>query len=217
MCGIIGVTGRDDALEAIVAGLGRLEYRGYDSAGVVLPDRQSLRVVKRSGKLDNLRNALDGQSLAGRVGLGHTRWATHGAPTDRNAHPHLDPDGRVGVIHNGIIENYESLKAELGPQFDGNYQHLSDEILEAWRFFFRSSSTALRSFFSLRSSFFAAAAASSFCLRSSPMPGLFGAGAVSSGGMSAADISPSRSTAKDTSCCWPLLSRTWPITKLSRF
>jgi glutamine---fructose-6-phosphate transaminase (isomerizing) len=117
MCGIVGVTGRDDALDTIVEGLRRLEYRGYDSAGVVLTDRE-LRVVKRAGKLDNLAAALDGQALAGRVGLGHTRWATHGEPTDRNAHPHLDPTGAVAVIHNGIIENYQTLKASLaGAEF----------------------------------------------------------------------------------------------------
>jgi glutamine---fructose-6-phosphate transaminase (isomerizing) len=117
MCGIVGVTGRDDALDTIVEGLRRLEYRGYDSAGVVLTDRE-LRVVKRAGKLDNLAAALDGQALAGRVGLGHTRWATHGEPTDRNAHPHVDPTGAVAVIHNGIIENYQTLKASLaGAEF----------------------------------------------------------------------------------------------------
>jgi len=116
MCGIIGITGRDDALPEIINGLARLEYRGYDSAGVVLPGGTpdgSLRVVKRQGKLENLRNALEGQSLPCRAGLGHTRWATHGAPSDRNAHPHLGPLGRAAVIHNGIIENYEALRASL--------------------------------------------------------------------------------------------------------
>jgi glutamine---fructose-6-phosphate transaminase (isomerizing) len=113
MCGIIGITGRDDAVEGIVAGLQRLEYRGYDSAGVVAHTGQGLRVVKRAGKLENLTGALSGTGLSANVGIGHTRWATHGAPTDRNAHPHMDPDKRVAVVHNGIIENYQPLKQEL--------------------------------------------------------------------------------------------------------
>ncbi len=114
MCGIVGVTGRPDALEVIIRGLRRLEYRGYDSAGVVLADEgESLRIVKRGGKLANLEAALDGQSLSGGTGIGHTRWATHGAPTDRNAHPHTDPSHAVAVVHNGIIENWEELKAGL--------------------------------------------------------------------------------------------------------
>ncbi len=112
MCGIIGIAGRDDALDGILGGLQRLEYRGYDSAGVVLSGRE-LRIVKRAGKLDNLRAALDGQALQGRTGIGHTRWATHGEPTDRNAHPHADPTGKVAVVHNGIIENYQALKRTL--------------------------------------------------------------------------------------------------------
>jgi glutamine---fructose-6-phosphate transaminase (isomerizing) len=113
VCGIIGITGRDDAVEGIVAGLRRLEYRGYDSAGVVVGG-DHLRFVKRAGKLGNLTEALDGEPTAGRIGIGHTRWATHGAPNDVNAHPHLDPSGRVAVVHNGIIENYQALRASLG-------------------------------------------------------------------------------------------------------
>ncbi len=113
MCGIIGITGRDDAVAGVVDGLRRLEYRGYDSAGVVVTDERKLRVVKRAGKLDNLVRALESQPLSASTSLGHTRWATHGAPTDRNAHPHLDPAARVAVVHNGIIENYQALQAEL--------------------------------------------------------------------------------------------------------
>jgi glutamine---fructose-6-phosphate transaminase (isomerizing) len=116
MCGIIGITGRDDAVDGIVAGLTRLEYRGYDSAGVVVAEANGsadLRVVKRAGKLENLTSALDETPVEGRAGIGHTRWATHGAPNDRNAHPHLSPTGRVAVVHNGILENYQALRASL--------------------------------------------------------------------------------------------------------
>src|SRR5437868_3459413 len=105
MCGIVGYVGPDEALPILLEGLRRLEYRGYDSAGVAVIDG-GLGVVKRAGKLSELEGALEaGPSLRGRVGMGHTRWATHGEPTDLNAHPHLDCSGRVAVIHNGIIEN----------------------------------------------------------------------------------------------------------------
>jgi glutamine---fructose-6-phosphate transaminase (isomerizing) len=115
VCGIIGITGRDDAVDGIIRGLRRLEYRGYDSAGVVVADDHRLRVVKRAGKLENLVSALDHTPLGeASTGIGHTRWATHGEPNDRNAHPHVDPSGRVAVVHNGIIENYQVLKASLG-------------------------------------------------------------------------------------------------------
>jgi glutamine---fructose-6-phosphate transaminase (isomerizing) len=116
VCGIIGITGRDDAVDGIIAGLRRLEYRGYDSAGVVVHDDGQLGHVKRAGKLGNLTAALEGETVTGRVGIGHTRWATHGAPNDVNAHPHLDPSGRVAVVHNGIIENYQALRASLGDE-----------------------------------------------------------------------------------------------------
>jgi glutamine---fructose-6-phosphate transaminase (isomerizing) len=114
VCGIIGITGRPDAVDGIVAGLTRLEYRGYDSAGIVTNDGRDLRVVKRAGKLEQLVHALETQPLTTSTGIGHTRWATHGEPTDRNAHPHVDPSGRVAVVHNGIIENYQALKTDLG-------------------------------------------------------------------------------------------------------
>ncbi|MGZ5129205.1 MAG: glutamine--fructose-6-phosphate transaminase (isomerizing) [Actinomycetota bacterium] len=113
MCGIVGYVGPDQALPIVLEGLRRLEYRGYDSAGVAVVDG-GLSVVKRSGKLAELEALLasDGRPT-GTVGMGHTRWATHGAPTDRNAHPHLDCTGGVAVIHNGIIENFQSLQARL--------------------------------------------------------------------------------------------------------
>ena len=113
MCGIVGYVGPDEALPIILEGLRRLEYRGYDSAGVALIDG-GLTVVKRAGKLDELVRALEaGPSPSGTVGMGHTRWATHGEPSDRNAHPHLDCRGRIAVIHNGIIENFAALRAGL--------------------------------------------------------------------------------------------------------
>src|ERR671914_2110517 len=112
MCGIVGYVGPDEALPVVIEGLRRLEYRGYDSAGVAIVDG-GLGVVKRAGKLAELERALDAGPPAGTVGMGHTRWATHGAPTDRNAHPHVDCSGRIAVIHNGIIENFQSLRARL--------------------------------------------------------------------------------------------------------
>jgi glutamine---fructose-6-phosphate transaminase (isomerizing) len=140
MCGIIGITGRDDAVDGIVAGLQRLEYRGYDSAGIVVSrsnGTKDLRVVKRAGKLEKLTSALEGADLAGRAGIGHTRWATHGAPNDKNAHPHLGPTGRVAVVHNGILENYQALRATLdGARFASDTDsevaaHLVERELEA--------------------------------------------------------------------------------------
>jgi glucosamine--fructose-6-phosphate aminotransferase (isomerizing) len=113
MCGIVGYIGRDQALPIVLEGLRRLEYRGYDSAGVAVIDGD-LAVVKRAGKLDELANALDAVGVpTGTVGMGHTRWATHGEPSDRNAHPHLDCGGRIAVIHNGIIENFTDLRGRL--------------------------------------------------------------------------------------------------------
>lgn len=113
MCGIVGYTGPQSAFTPIVEGLRRLEYRGYDSAGIALGTGTSLFVEKRAGKLANLEGALPSNLPTVHSGIGHTRWATHGGPTDRNAHPHLDNEGKLAVIHNGIIENYAELKAEL--------------------------------------------------------------------------------------------------------
>ena len=112
MCGIVGYVGSDEALPIILEGLSRLEYRGYDSAGVALVDGD-LEVVKQAGKLGALRDALADRQTAATVGMGHTRWATHGEPTDSNAHPHLDCSGTIAVIHNGIIENFVDLRVRL--------------------------------------------------------------------------------------------------------
>ena len=115
MCGIVGYVGGRAALPLIMGGLARLEYRGYDSAGVAIQSPGGeLVTAKKAGVLDNLRTAIgDGADLAGSTGMGHTRWATHGGPTDRNAHPHADGSGRLAVIHNGIIENFAALRTEL--------------------------------------------------------------------------------------------------------
>ena len=115
MCGIVGYTGSNPALSRVIEGLRRLEYRGYDSAGVALAvtKGEKLVVEKKAGKLANLEGALNSGHESATGGIGHTRWATHGGPTDINAHPHLDESGKLAVIHNGIIENYEELKAEL--------------------------------------------------------------------------------------------------------
>ena len=113
MCGIVGYVGPKQALPIVIEGLRRLEYRGYDSAGVAVAG-PGLSVVKRAGKLAELEAALqEGVAPAGTVAMGHTRWATHGAPNDRNAHPHMDCGHRIAVIHNGIIENFQSLRARL--------------------------------------------------------------------------------------------------------
>ncbi|MET8567327.1 glutamine--fructose-6-phosphate transaminase (isomerizing) [Streptomyces sp. NPDC004783] len=114
MCGIVGYVGSQSALDVVVAGLKRLEYRGYDSAGVAVLADGGLATAKRAGKLVNLDKELAERPLpAAATGIGHTRWATHGGPTDANAHPHLDNAGRVAVVHNGIIENFAHLRAEL--------------------------------------------------------------------------------------------------------
>ncbi|MEV8389484.1 MULTISPECIES: glutamine--fructose-6-phosphate transaminase (isomerizing) [unclassified Streptomyces] len=114
MCGIVGYVGGQSALDVVIAGLKRLEYRGYDSAGVAVLADGGLAAAKKAGKLVNLEKTLVERPLpSGTTGIGHTRWATHGGPTDVNAHPHLDNAGRVAVVHNGIIENFAALRAEL--------------------------------------------------------------------------------------------------------
>ena len=114
MCGIVGYTGKNSALTPVIDGLRRLEYRGYDSAGIALPTEigKPLFIEKRAGKLKKLEDAL-AKTPNSTSGIGHTRWATHGGPTDTNAHPHLDNEGKLALIHNGIIENYVELRAEL--------------------------------------------------------------------------------------------------------
>lgn len=112
MCGIVGYTGPRQAYGVILKGLKRLEYRGYDSSGIALLN-QDLKVYKKKGKVAELEESVIGNAMQGHTGIGHTRWATHGEPSDRNAHPHLSASGRLAMIHNGIIENYAQIKQEL--------------------------------------------------------------------------------------------------------
>lgn len=112
MCGIVAYIGHREAYPIIIKGLQRLEYRGYDSAGVAILNGD-LKVYKKAGKVSDLNNFVKGKDVAGQIGMGHTRWATHGEPNDRNAHPHFSQSSKFAIIHNGIIENYGSIKAEL--------------------------------------------------------------------------------------------------------
>ncbi|MEY2764033.1 MAG: hypothetical protein RLZZ205_457, partial [Bacteroidota bacterium] len=113
MCGIVGYLGDRQAYDILIKGLKRLEYRGYDSAGVAMIDEGNFRLFKCKGKVSDLEDNVGANVKTGNVGIGHTRWATHGPPNDVNAHPHLSNDSSLVLIHNGIIENYASLKAEL--------------------------------------------------------------------------------------------------------
>lgn len=113
MCGIVAYIGRKEAYPILIKGLKRLEYRGYDSAGVALLNDSGIHLYKRQGKVSNLEEFAAGADVSGHVGIGHTRWATHGAPNDTNAHPHVSGSGHIALIHNGIIENYNSLREEL--------------------------------------------------------------------------------------------------------
>lgn len=114
MCGIVGYIGFREAWPIVIKGLKRLEYRGYDSAGIALLGDAGLQIYKKAGKVAELEHFAAGQDLGGSIGIGHTRWATHGEPSDRNSHPHTSNDGQLSIIHNGIIENYATIKEELG-------------------------------------------------------------------------------------------------------
>src|SRR5207237_6658232 len=116
MCGIVGYTGMHEASPILLAGLRRLEYRGYDSAGVATLDGPRLSVLKKAGRVRALEEALLRHPSPGTCGISHTRWATHGPASDRNAHPHLGSDGRIAVVHNGIIENYATLRRQLADE-----------------------------------------------------------------------------------------------------
>lgn len=128
MCGIVGYLGENEAYPILIKGLKRLEYRGYDSTGIALLNGE-LNIYKKKGKVSELENALQGQNLHANMGMGHTRWATHGEPNDRNAHPHFSSDRKMAIIHNGIIENYSALKKDL---INKGHQFLSDTDTEVF-------------------------------------------------------------------------------------
>ena len=114
MCGIVGYIGKQPASPVILEGLRRLEYRGYDSAGICTFEDNQFQLRKRKGKIDEgLARLLQSQPLNGSLGIGHTRWATHGPPSDENSHPHFDQSGKIVLVHNGVIENFEVLKSQL--------------------------------------------------------------------------------------------------------
>lgn len=114
MCGIVGYTGFQDAYDIVINGLRRLEYRGYDSAGIVIDNKsEKFEVAKTKGKVEDLVNISSGLKGVSKIGMGHTRWATHGVPSDRNSHPHLSNNGKIALVHNGIIENYDTIKTML--------------------------------------------------------------------------------------------------------
>jgi glucosamine--fructose-6-phosphate aminotransferase (isomerizing) len=129
MCGIVGYVGDRKPLPVLMEGLRRLEYRGYDSAGMAVLNDGELRVVRKKGNLDKLEKALSSVSFNGKIGIGHTRWATHGRPSEENAHPHLDCNSRIALVHNGIVENFLSLKERLQEQGHTFRSETDTEIL----------------------------------------------------------------------------------------
>lgn len=126
MCGIVGYTGNTQAKGIIIEGLKKLEYRGYDSAGIALQSSNTIVVRKKQGKIADLEGLIKGEKLTGTTGIGHTRWATHGAPSDLNAHPHISSDGEIAVVHNGIVENYVELRNKLSEENGIEFQTETD-------------------------------------------------------------------------------------------
>ena len=130
MCGIVGYVGRAEAAPILLDGLRRLEYRGYDSAGVAVVNRGHLETRKCAGRIAALASVMAKQPLSGSFGISHTRWATHGKVTDENAHPHFDASGKLALVHNGVIENYQALKEQLIQDGDTNFRSETDtEVL----------------------------------------------------------------------------------------
>lgn len=126
MCGIVGYVGHENARDIVIDGLKKLEYRGYDSAGIALLDKGKLIVRKQQGKIANLEAAIAGENLQGTTGIGHTRWATHGAPSNVNAHPHTDMNSSIAIVHNGIVENYMELKEWMKEEHGVTFQTETD-------------------------------------------------------------------------------------------
>ena len=129
MCGIVAYLGKKDAYSIIIDGLKRLEYRGYDSAGIALLSDEELNVYKKAGKVVNLETATAKKDRKGNIGIGHTRWATHGDASDRNAHPHCNDSSDLALVHNGIIENYAILKEELARRGHVFHSETDTEVL----------------------------------------------------------------------------------------
>ena len=129
MCGIVGYVGGDEALPVLLEGMAKLEYRGYDSAGVAVIDHGKLAVARKAGELSALKAVVSDRPLPGSTGIGHTRWATHGAPNDTNAHPHRDCTGKIALVHNGIIENHDVLRAELEAAGHGFRSETDTEVV----------------------------------------------------------------------------------------
>ena len=128
MCGIVGYNGKNKAIDILLSGLSKLEYRGYDSAGVAVVDNE-IDVIKSKGKIINLKEKIKDLDLFGTTGIGHTRWATHGEPSENNAHPHISNDGTVTLVHNGIIENYQELTEKLKKHGYTFYSQTDTEVL----------------------------------------------------------------------------------------
>src|SRR5206468_1928021 len=122
MCGIVGYVGRAEAAPILLDGLRRLEYRGYDSAGIAVVNRGHLETRKCAGRIAALTRLMTDQPAPGSLGVSHTRWATHGKVTDENAHPHFDASGRLALVHNGVIENYQAIKEQLIQDGDTNFR-----------------------------------------------------------------------------------------------
>ena len=129
MCGIVGFVGKKEASPILVEGLSKLEYRGYDSAGVAVLKDGEIKVRKYKGRLKNLEDNLNKSPLSGEIGIGHTRWATHGEPSDINSHPHTNENATISVVHNGIIENYIKLKEWLGNKGYEFYSETDTEVI----------------------------------------------------------------------------------------
>ena len=159
MCGIVAYIGEKEAFPIVLKGLKRLEYRGYDSSGIAINNNHNLNLLKKQGKVAELEKHAEGFDTSGNIGIGHTRWATHGEPNDVNAHPHLSGNGKFALVHNGIIENYAILKKELisrGHEFKSAtdtevLMHLIEEIIEKEKvdLFEGSSASSKRSLWSI--------------------------------------------------------------------